>query len=64
MLANDHLTPVPRQSGLSANDKGENEMKLWAVYIYLGIYLSPEENLGKLLLEDPLMTVQLAIAST
>jgi hypothetical protein len=40
-LANDHL---PRMSRMSANDKGDNEMTLGAVYRSPGIYLTDEEN--------------------
>ena len=45
-LAKENLPRVLRQSCLSANDKGDNEMKLGAVH-RSGIYLTAEENPGK-----------------
>ena len=44
VLANGHLPRVSRQSYLLANDKGDNEMILGAVYRSPGIYLTAEEN--------------------
>ena len=46
-LAKDHLHQVPRQSLLSANNKGNNEMILGAVHKYPGIYLKSEEKPAK-----------------
>ena len=40
------LVRVSRQPRLSANDKGENEMKPGAVLRFLGIYLMAKENLS------------------
>ena len=50
-----HLTRVSRQSRLSVNDEGPNEMILGTVYRSPGIYLTAEENLGKHQQEDRLM---------
>ena len=43
-LADGHLSRLLRQSRLSANDKGENEMKPEVLNRSLGIYLMAEEN--------------------
>jgi hypothetical protein len=37
---------VSRQSNLSDNDKGDNEMTWGVVYRYSGNYLTAEENLS------------------
>ena len=50
-----HLTRVSRQSRLSVNDEGPNEMILGTVYRSPGIYLTAEENLGKPQLRDGMM---------
>ena len=42
-----HLLPVSRQSRLSDNNGGDNEVKPGVVHIFLSIYLMTEENLGK-----------------
>ena len=56
---------MSRQSRLSANDKGDNEVKIGIVHRFPGIYyLTAEESPGKLQLGDSLMkTVGPAIAS-
>ena len=54
-LANAHLLRVLRQSGLPANDKGDNEMILGAVHRCPGICLTAEENPRKPQLGDRLM---------
>ena len=38
---------MSRQSGLSANDMGDNEMVTGAVHRYPGMNLTAEENPGK-----------------
>ena len=43
-LAKVHLLRVSRQSHVSANDKGDNEMIPGAVHISPGIYLTVEEK--------------------
>ena len=55
LLANDNLPRVSRQSCLSANNKGDNEMIPGAVPRSPDIYLTIEENPGKLQLGDRLM---------
>ena len=42
LLANDHLQRVSRQSRLSGNDKGDNEIIPGAVHRSPGIYLTAE----------------------
>ena len=54
-LANDHLPRESRQSRLSANGKVDNEVKPGTVHISPGIYLTAEENLGKIQLGDHLI---------
>ena len=54
-LAEGSLPQVPRQSRLSANDKGYIEMTLGAVIRYTGICLKAEEIPGKRQLGDRLM---------
>ena len=51
VTANSHLPRISRQSRLSTNDKGD-EIVPGAVHGYSGIYLTAEENPGKLQLED------------
>ena len=51
-LAKSHLPCVLRQSRLSANDKGDDEMIQGIVHRYPCIYLTPEENPGKPQLGD------------
>ena len=46
-LAKGHLPRTPRQTHLSTNHKGDNEMILGAVHISLGIYLKAEEIIEK-----------------
>ena len=46
-LANGHLPRVSRQSRLSANDKGDNEIIPGAVHRAPDIYLTAEESPGK-----------------
>ena len=46
-LAKDHLLRVSRQSRLSVNDKGGNEMIPGTVHRSPGICLRAEENPGK-----------------
>ena len=53
--ANFDLSRVSRQSSLSANDKGDNDMIPGAVHRSSGIYLTAEENPGKSQLGDCLM---------
>ena len=48
ILASSNLPWVWRQSRLSANDKGENDMILGAVHRSVGIYLNAEETPGNL----------------
>jgi hypothetical protein len=43
---------APRQSCLSANDKDDDEVKLGALQISPGTYLTVEENSGKPLIND------------
>ena len=57
-LINCHLLQVSRESRLSANDKGDNEMKLVAVDRYPGIYLTDEENPRKHQIEDRLINAE------
>ena len=47
-LANRHLPRVSRQTHLTANDKGDNEMIPAAVHRTPDIYLTTEENSGNL----------------
>ena len=49
---NGHLPRVSRQSHLSVNDKGDNEMIPKAVQRSPVIYLTAEENTGKYQLGD------------
>ena len=56
-LANAHVPRVSRQSRLSANDKGDNEMMSRAGYKSAVIYLMVEENPGKHRLGDRVMKV-------
>ena len=51
-LTKGHLSVVSRQSYLSANDKGDNEMISRDVHRYIGIYLTAEENSKKRQLVD------------
>ena len=51
-IAKGHLHRVSRQSGLLANDKGDNEMIPRAVHRSPGIYLTVKENPGKPQLGD------------
>ena len=44
--SNDHLSRASRQSSLSSNDKGDNEVKLGATHRSPVIYLTSEENLS------------------
>ena len=46
-LTKDHLPRVSRQSHLSANDNGDNEMTQKAVHRFASICLAAEENPGK-----------------
>jgi hypothetical protein len=46
-LAKGYLPQVPRQSHLSANNKGDTEIIPGAVHRSPGSYLTPEENPGK-----------------
>ena len=57
LLVKGHLSRVSRQSHISANDKGDNEMIPEAMHKSPGIYLTPEENHGKLQLGDHLRKV-------
>ena len=52
ILGNAHLSRVSRQSRLSANDKGDNEMKLEDMHRSPGISLTVEENPRKPQLGD------------
>ena len=49
---NDYFTRVSHQSGLSANDKGDNGMIPRAVHRTPSIYFTVVENLGKPQLGD------------
>ena len=51
-LVKGHFPRVSRQSRLSANDKGDNEIIPGAVHRYPGIYLTAEEIPGKPQLGD------------
>ena len=43
-LANEHLSPVSRQSRLSDNDKGNNQVKPGVMHRSHGIYLMAEKT--------------------
>ena len=58
--AKGHLPRVSRQSRLSANDKGDNEMIPGAVHRAPGIYLTAEEKTGKPQLGDRVMKTRAA----
>ena len=55
LLDNGHLPRVSSQSRLSANDKGDNEVKPRTVHRSHGIYLRVEENPGNYQLGDRLL---------
>ena len=63
-LANGQLHRVSRQSRLSANYKGDNEMVPGAVHISPGIYIKTENNPGKHQLGDRLMTAVRSIIAS
>ena len=63
-LAKGHLSQVPRQSRISANNKGDNEIIQGTVQKSPGIYLAANKSLGKPQLGDRQMkSVRSVIAS-
>ena len=60
-LVNDQLPRVSRQSCVSANDKGDNELKREAVRRSSCIYLTAAENPGKFQLGGRLMKTVWAV---